>query len=165
MNKTEVRGQGSGVRNTAYGMMAAVCCLLILSGCTDKEKMYKESRILMDTFCSITIVASSIAEAKEGIEAGFNEIKKLETLLNYFSPDSEITAVNRAAGITAVRVSKETLEIVQKAVDIARLSDGAFDPSIAPLIDADDSALSLRMRFASIWNGSCRPQLIMALFL
>jgi len=152
MKKTGVRsestiteGKGSGVRNknsfsvpclpvTVYCLLFTVFCLLILSGCTKEEKMYKESRILMDTFCSITIVASSRAEAKEATEAGFAEIKKLETLLNYFSPDSEISAVNRSAGIVPVRVSKETLEIVQKAVDVSNASGGAFDTSIAPLI-------------------------------
>jgi thiamine biosynthesis lipoprotein len=122
------------LRLTSYVLLSIVFCLLILSGCTKKEKMYKESRILMDTFCSITIVASSRAEAKEAIEAGFTEIKKLETLLNYFSPDSEISAVNRSAGIVPVRVSRETLEIVQKAVAVSNTSGGAFDTSIAPVI-------------------------------
>jgi len=96
--------------------------------------MYKESRILMDTFCSITVVASSKAEAREAIEAGFGEIQKLETLLNYFSPQSELSAINDAAGVAAVKVDAETLEIVNKAMDIAAASGGAFDPTVAPVI-------------------------------
>jgi thiamine biosynthesis lipoprotein len=96
--------------------------------------MYKESRILMDTFCSITVVASSKAEAKEAIEAGFGEIQKLETLLNYFSPESELSAINNAAGASPVKVSKETIEILIKAMNIAEDTAGAFDPTIAPVI-------------------------------
>lgn len=88
----------------------------------------------MDTFCAITVVTSSRTEAEEAIDAGFAEIQKLETLLNYFSPDSEITALNRASGTKPVKVSNETLEIVQKAVAVSEMSGGAFDPSIAPLI-------------------------------
>jgi thiamine biosynthesis lipoprotein len=96
--------------------------------------MYKESRILMDTFCSITVVASSKEEAKAAIEAGFGEILKLETLLNYFSPESELSAINNAAGAAPLKVTKETVEILIKAMHIAEYTDGAFDPTLAPVI-------------------------------
>jgi thiamine biosynthesis lipoprotein len=96
--------------------------------------MYKESRILMDTFCTITVVSTSKEKAGEAVNTGFGEIKKLETLLNYFSDKSEISAVNKAAGLKPVKVSKETLEIVQEMIDIAKATDGAFDASIAPVI-------------------------------
>jgi len=88
----------------------------------------------MDTFCSITVVASSREEAKAAIEAGFGEILKLENLLNYFSPESELSAVNNAAGAAPLKVSKETIEILIKAMHIAEDTDGAFDPTVAPVI-------------------------------
>lgn len=119
---------------TVHCLLFTAYCFLILSGCTQKDQMYKESRILMDTFCSITVVASSRAAAMEAIEAGFGEIHKLETLLNYFSPESELSSVNAASGVNAVKVSGETLEIVKKAMNIAMASGGAFDPTIAPVI-------------------------------
>ncbi len=118
-------------------MLHALCSLLFalyLSGCSKQDKIYKESRIVMDTFCTITVVSPSQERAGEAIEAGFAEIKKLEGLLNYFSPESEITAINRAAGNRPVKVSQETLEIVKKAVKTAYATDGAFDPTIAPVI-------------------------------
>jgi thiamine biosynthesis lipoprotein len=89
---------------------------------------------MMDTFCTITVVSPSEEKAKEAIEAGFAEIKKLERLLNYFSPESEITAINKAAGDRPIKVSKETLEIIKKAVKIADITQGAFDPTIGPVI-------------------------------
>jgi len=88
----------------------------------------------MDTFCSITVVASSKAEAKAAIDAGFEEIQKLETLLNYFSSESELSAINNAAGAIPVKVSRETVEILTKAMNIAEETDGAFDPTVAPVI-------------------------------
>ncbi|NOZ69463.1 MAG: FAD:protein FMN transferase, partial [Deferribacteres bacterium] len=71
---------------------------------------------------------------------GFAEIERLDGLLNYFSEDSEITAVNRAAGNRPVRVSRETLDIMKKAVHISEITGGAFDPTIAPVV--------------SLWNFS-----------
>ncbi len=108
--------------------------MLFLSGCTKKDSIYRESRILMDTFCTITVISPSREKAREAVEAGFNRIKKIEHLLNYFSPESEITAVNRAAGNAPVQVSEETLDIIRKAVEIADSTNGAFDPTIGPLM-------------------------------
>jgi thiamine biosynthesis lipoprotein len=126
-----------------YSVVFALCSLflvLFFSGCTEKNNMYKESRVLMDTFCTITVVSPSKEDAGDAIEAGFAEIKKLETLLNYFSDDSEITAVNRAAGNRPVKVSRETLDMMKKTIDISRMTNGVFDPTIAPVV--------------SLWNFS-----------
>ena len=108
--------------------------LLFLSSCTKTDQMYKESRVLMDTYCSITVISPSREKAEEAIEAGFAEIKKLEILINYFSAESELSEINRYAGIKPVRVSKETLDLINIAVHTSEITDGAFDPSIAPVI-------------------------------
>lgn len=123
--------------------------LLFLSGCTERDKMYKESRTLMDTFCTITVVSPSREKAIEAVDAGFAEIKKLETLLNYFSDQSEISAVNRTAGSRPVEVSIETLEILKKTMDISKAANGAFDPTIAPVIK--------QWRFSKDSSGSVIP--------
>ena len=115
-------------------LYSVFCLILILSGCTEGDRMYRESRLMMDTFCSITVVSSSKEKAKEAIEAGFKEIEKLERLLNYYSPESEVAAINRASGDNPVKVSQETFEIIRKAVEIARYTHGAFDPTIGPLM-------------------------------
>jgi thiamine biosynthesis lipoprotein len=105
--------------------------------------MFKESRVLMDTFCTITVVSTSEAKAKDAIEAGFAEIKKLDNYLNNFSPDSEISAVSKSAGIKPVHVSRETLDIMQKTIGISNMTGGAFDPTIEPVI--------------KLWQFSKRP--------
>ncbi len=120
-----------------FFLVFALCSLflvLFLSSCTNSSQMYKESRVLMDTYCSITVVSSSREKAEEAIEAGFAEIKKLGTLINYYSDTSELSEINRSAGMKPVRVSKETLELINIAVHTSEITNGAFDPSIAPVI-------------------------------
>jgi thiamine biosynthesis lipoprotein len=95
--------------------------------------MFKESRTLMDTFCTITVVTTSEEKAGEAIEAGFGEIKKLDRLLNNFEPDSEISTISKEAGIQAVHVNRETLDLMQKTIGISEITNGAFDPTIAPV--------------------------------
>ncbi len=117
-----------------YSFLLIASCLLLFMACTKKDKMYKESRMLMDTYCTITVVSPSRERAKAAIDGGFAEIANLEFLLNYFSDDSEITAINRGAGVKPVRVSPETREIMEMSVDMAKATGGAFDPTIAPVI-------------------------------
>ena len=135
---------------TVYYLMLAACFLmpaafylLSFSGCSQQDRMFKESRVLMDTYCTITIVSPSEEKAKEAIESGFNEIQKLDTYLNNFSPDSEISAISGSAGIKPVRVSSETLELIEKTIGISELTNGAFDPTIAPVL--------------KLWKFSGRP--------
>jgi thiamine biosynthesis lipoprotein len=88
----------------------------------------------MDTICTITVVAHSKKAAGIAIKAGFDEIEKLERLLNYFSPESEVSAINRASGIKPVKVSAETMDILKKSFEIAEITDGAFDPTIGSVM-------------------------------
>ncbi len=109
------------------------CSLFTVFGCTTPDKTYKESMIIMDTVCTITAVSASEKDAKKAVDAGFAEIKKLEALLNFFSDNSEISAINKAAGSKAVKVSGETLDIIKKALMVSDGTNGAFDPAIGPL--------------------------------
>jgi thiamine biosynthesis lipoprotein len=89
----------------------------------------------MDTICTITVVETSKGEAEKAMKAAFQEIREYETRLNYFSSDSEISALNRSAGKTSVRISTETLDILEKALKITGYTQGSFDPSVGPLMD------------------------------
>ncbi|RJQ50330.1 MAG: FAD:protein FMN transferase [Nitrospiraceae bacterium] len=124
-------------------LLLTAYCFLLFPGCSRPDRMFKESRVLMDTFCAITVVSQSEEKAKEAIEAGFAEIKKLDKYLNNFSPDSEISSISKSAGIKPVRVSKETLDIIQKTIGVSDMTAGAFDPTIAPVL--------------KLWKFSGRP--------
>lgn len=73
------------------------------------------------------------AELGAAADAAFREIERLEALLSEWQPGSSLSAVNLAAGKAPVQVGPEVLEIVQKSLDVARLTDGAFDPTWAAL--------------------------------
>ncbi len=108
---------------------------MLLSSCnSNKLSTYKKSKALMDTFVTITVVAESRETADKAIESAFDVIEQYGDLINFFSDKSELTAINRSAGIHEVRVSPETLDTIEKAVYVSEKSDGAFDPSIGPEI-------------------------------
>jgi thiamine biosynthesis lipoprotein len=96
--------------------------------------VYKKSKALLDTFVTINVVAESKEAADAAIENAFDVIERYGDLINFFSEKSELSAINRNAGIRAVRVSPETLDTIEKAVYISEKSGGAFDPTIGPEI-------------------------------
>jgi len=75
----------------------------------------------------LTVVADDEKFANDSIEAGIEEIKRIEKLLTTFADDSETNLVNRNAGIKPVAVSRETFNLVQRSIKISEVTQGAFD--------------------------------------
>lgn len=85
----------------------------------------------MGTLFEITATGSSPEKA---IEAVTTEIQRLEALTKP-TGDSDIGRVNQKAGISAVKVAPEVLEILQWVRTYHQPLSGAFDPTIAPIIE------------------------------
>jgi FAD:protein FMN transferase len=134
-----------------HATMALVVCLSVTvtscakTGSSGTSAIVKRTQLHMGTLVSITAVGRTHDEANEAITAGFQEIKRLEQLLSTWIPSSELSKVNAAAGRSAVKVSLETMAVVRKALQVAEMTDGAFNIAIGPAIDA--------------WNISDDPRL------
>ena len=99
-----------------------------------KDSVYKKTMPLMDTIVSITVVADSADAAEKVIDKTFAEISRFGDLINFYSDKSELAEINRNAGIHSVKVSPQTLDVIEKAVFAAEKSGGAFDPTLGPII-------------------------------
>jgi thiamine biosynthesis lipoprotein len=91
--------------------------------------MYKKAMKLMGNHFEITVVAEDEAWAYDQIDKGVQEIQRIEKLLTTFSEDSETNLINSNAGIAAVKVSTEIIELIQRALKISSVTQGAFDLS------------------------------------
>ena len=90
-------------------------------------QVVKKASKLMGNHFELTVVSDDEKFADESIEAGIEEIRRIEKLLTTFSDDSETNLVNRNAGISAVAVSRETFNLVQRSIKISEVTQGAFD--------------------------------------
>ncbi|HTH81567.1 MAG TPA: FAD:protein FMN transferase [Mucilaginibacter sp.] len=75
----------------------------------------------------LSVVSDDEQRANENIEAGIDEIKRIEKLLTTFSDNSETNLINNHAGIRPVTVSRETFDLIKRSVSISKLTQGAFD--------------------------------------
>lgn len=95
--------------------------------------VFKETRSLLGTMVEITVVADQEAAARGGMERAFAEIERIEGLMSFYRPDSEVSRINREAFRRPVRVSSEVFRLLQHAQFLSRLSGGAFDITFSPL--------------------------------
>lgn len=110
-------------------------CLPFLVSCSpSQERIFKETRSSFYTVVNITVVSRSEDQAKKAINASFDELDRLAALLNFYSDASEISMINRQAGEKPVRVSRDTLDIIEKAVYVSEMTEGAFDVTVGPLV-------------------------------
>lgn len=82
---------------------------------------------------------------EDSLSAVYSEIARIEALLSRFSSDSEISCVNRSAGIKSESVSLETYDVLSEAVEFSCRFPGCFDLTITPLVALWNSA---RISFA-----------------
>lgn len=89
------------------------------------------------THCAMGTIMTHKAfgpNAKECLNAVCQEVVRLERLFSRFLPESEISRVNRSAGIRSIKVSPETYTILSQATEYARSLPGCFDVTVQPLV-------------------------------
>jgi thiamine biosynthesis lipoprotein len=81
---------------------------------------------------TVTLYAPDAARAEAGARAAFARIAALDAMLSDYRTDSELTRLSATAH-DWVRVSPELFDVLSRAIQIARATDGAFDPTVGPL--------------------------------
>ncbi len=125
------------IQNSQFAINIVCCFLLltVLSACAyEKEKVYKKSTIMMDTVITISVVSHSKDHAEYAIDTAFSEIERLEALFDFYSSDSEVSRINKNAGISRVKVSPDMLAVLDKAFFVSEKTEGAFDVTTGPLL-------------------------------
>ncbi len=136
------KGKGHRAKGIEYKfrnlfLLFALCSLLFaltFSCSPGKDKLYKEIRTSMYTVVEITVSSDSEEKAKTAVDRAFNELDRLAKLLNFYSEESEVSMINRNAGERPVKVSPETLEIIDKALYASENTEGAFDITVGPVV-------------------------------
>ncbi len=90
-------------------------------------RMYRETHQLMGNRFEISVVTTDDDRARERVEEAVEEIRRIERLLTTYSDTSETAAINASAGITPVKVSDETFQLIKRSLEISALTQGAFD--------------------------------------
>jgi len=95
--------------------------------------LLKKRANLMGSVFEISLVGTDSASLEYQIQLVIDEIERIENLISEWRPNTQISEVNRNAGIRPVKVDREVFELTRRAISYSILSDGAFDISVAAL--------------------------------
>ncbi|MCC6194776.1 MAG: FAD:protein FMN transferase [Burkholderiales bacterium] len=63
-------------------------------------------------------------------------VEEVDRQMSPWKPDSDLTRLNQAPPEQWLPLPEQTLEVLGRALEIARQSEGAFDPAVGALVDA-----------------------------
>lgn len=81
---------------------------------------------LMGTYVIIDLPSQKAYQA-------YKFMKELEEKLSDYIEDSEVSKINRKAGVEPVEVSADTLEVIKKSLWLSELTEGAFDITVGAI--------------------------------
>jgi thiamine biosynthesis lipoprotein len=115
-------------------MKLKFCLFLFLGTLTAFSQItHKKKYALLGSPFEITVVAKDTVEGNFYINSAVNEVKRIENLISDWIPTTQISQVNQNAGIVPIKVNNEVFELVERAIKISKLTDGAFDISYASM--------------------------------
>lgn len=88
----------------------------------------------MATRFELVLHGSDAARLRAAGEEAVREIERLEARLSLYQPSSEVSRINAQAPMKAVTVNPEVFELIQRAIQLSELTNGAFDITVAPLM-------------------------------
>ncbi|MBW6510295.1 MAG: FAD:protein FMN transferase [Desulfuromonadales bacterium] len=119
-------------------LLIACVVLLSVAGCQQQpatDPYLQLSGQTMGTTWSVALRSSNAPDAA-GIKAGLQErLDGINALMSTYDPSSEISRFNQFSGNDWFPVSEDTARVVALALEISRLTDGAFDVSVGPLVE------------------------------
>lgn len=105
------------------------------SGGIGEPATLDDQRIMMGTVVSVAVFTHDEERGREAIEAAFAEIARVEALTSRHAEEGELSRVNGAGRRRErVVVSRELATVLERSLHFSRLSGGAFDVTVAPLV-------------------------------
>ena len=121
---------------------SAALFLCVAAGCeqsteTPRPELVEFTGGMMGTTYHIKVVGTmSDLESTATAQAIEDALKNVDTKMSTYKPDSEVSQVNAATAGVPVSLSEDTFLVFTLARQVNEESDGAFDITVGPLVNA-----------------------------
>lgn len=112
---------------------AALIGLLLITFNSFGQIAHKRKLSMLGSPFEVTVVANDTVKANEYIDLAVAEVKRIENLISDWIPTTQISEVNRNAGIKPVKVDAEVFDLIGRSIKISEITSGAFDISYASM--------------------------------
>jgi thiamine biosynthesis lipoprotein len=123
----------TGLAGLGLALNSAIPLLAKSLGKNPDLHRVSNTRLAMGTTVTMILIYQAEQEARDAIERAFKEIERLSALMDHYKEGTEVSLLNKN-GILS-NASQEVIEVVSKAIRYYRLTKGAFDITIYPVID------------------------------
>ncbi len=113
---------------------AAIAALGLAAGCSKPPVELVETRPAMTTEITVRVIARDEAAARRCLEAAWREMERCALLLDRWTDTSDVAKINEAAGRFHVNVDPLTISCLTAAKEAWKITGGAFDPTVGPLL-------------------------------
>ncbi|MCK4594128.1 FAD:protein FMN transferase [bacterium] len=110
---------------------ALLFSLLLVASCCTGER---ESFFAMDTMVELVSVGADGWTEQAALKRAREAIEDVERWADSRNPEAEVFQLNQRAGEGPVTVSAALARILETSIEVAEDSNGAFDPTVLPLI-------------------------------
>jgi thiamine biosynthesis lipoprotein len=110
-----------------------IIALLLFSLFSSGQIVHKRKLGMLGSPFEITVVAQDTLKANVYIDIAIAEVKRIENLISDWIPTTQISEINNNAGIQPIKVSDELFDLLERAIKISKLTNGAFDISYASM--------------------------------
>jgi len=124
----------SGASPSAVALALAVVALA-LAGCGGEPVEVSDARPAMDTEVLVRVIAPSEKVGRQWIALAWAEMDECIRYLDAHRPDSHVARINTEAGLWHVEVHPLVTSCLAAAREVYQETDGAFDPTVGPLLD------------------------------
>ena len=97
----------------------------------------QRSWTLMGTVLEATVYRPATAArlAQADLEEVHRAVLEIDQLMSLYLPDSELVALNGQSGMGPIEVSEPTFQVLEASQHYTRLSGGALDVTVQPLVE------------------------------
>ena len=118
---------GLSVKHNSRVLPKLALLLMLAPGASALAGWLGETRPMMGTEVSVYLWSDDEDDGRRALEAVFVEAERINRLMSTYLDDSEISRVNRLAAQQPVPVGEELFGLIQRSLDVAVLTRGAFD--------------------------------------
>ena len=98
-----------------------------------REYKVSDTRLLMGSFFSITVIHNSRDEAQNAIGLANAEIDRLGKIFSRFDADTPVAQLNKVGTLDSA--PPELMAVINRSLYFHRLTNGAFDITVQPVVD------------------------------
>lgn len=98
----------------------------------DRSYTLKNSRKMMGTIVNFTIIGPDKERCNQALDTTIAHMEERGSTISTYNPESDISKLNRQGFID--NADSTLIKVVSMALEMSRLTEGAFDPTVFPLL-------------------------------